>query len=113
MIRILLPSLIVLAACAAQPAPGESAPAETAKVPAQAEPQVTDAPPTGSCNAAAAQFAVNQSYTAELAEQARQAAGAAAVRQLVPGQMVTQEYRADRLNLELSEGGKVAEVRCG
>ena len=65
------------------------------------------------CDATKAQFAVGQAYSASLAEQARAAAGARIVRRLVPGQMVTLEFSAERLNLDTDDSGKVAAVRCG
>lgn len=66
-----------------------------------------------SCDAAPAQFAVGQSYTDALAEQARGASGAKTVRKLMPGQAVTMEYRGDRLNIEVNEAGTVVRVLCG
>jgi hypothetical protein len=65
------------------------------------------------CNAEPAQFAVGQAYNDALAAKAREAAGATAVRRLAPGQMVTMEFRADRLNLETDDKGVVIAVRCG
>lgn len=41
------------------------------------------------------------------------AAGAQQYRFLRPGQAVTLEYNAGRLNLELDAAGKVLRVRCG
>lgn len=69
--------------------------------------------PEMSCDAAKAQFAVGQAYGEALAERARAAAGATLVRALRPGQMVTTEFRGDRLNLEVDAGGKVIAARCG
>jgi len=48
-----------------------------------------------------------------VAEDARTAAGARTVRLISPGQAVTMDYRADRLNLELDPSGAVARVLCG
>lgn len=99
----LLPCLLAaaaLAACAAPP------------------PQVPEAPvppviAPGECNAQAAQFAVGQPYGAALAEQARLRAGAERVRALRPGDMVTMEFNARRLSLEVDGAGRVVAVRCG
>lgn len=118
--RLLLPLLIATAACSpttsesGQGPQGEqsapSAPAEPAP-PATPEPA---APPTAAeCDASKAQFAVGQTYNAELAEQARTAAGAKTVRRLVPGQVVTMEYNGSRLNLDTDAAGKVTSARCG
>jgi len=48
-----------------------------------------------------------------LGEEARLAAGATVVRALRPGEVVTMEYRGDRLTLTLDESGKVSAVNCG
>ena len=48
-----------------------------------------------------------------IAEDARIAAGAQTVRVIRPGQAVTMDYRADRLNLELDDSGILVRVRCG
>ena len=65
------------------------------------------------CKAANAQFAVGQNADAALLEQARQRSGSRIARILRPGQMVTMEYSAERLNLDVDASGKVASVRCG
>ena len=65
------------------------------------------------CKAADAQFAVGQNADAALLEQARQRSGSRIARILRPGQMVTMEYSAERLNLDVDASGKVASVRCG
>lgn len=65
------------------------------------------------CKAADAQFAVGQNADAALLEQARQRSGSRIARILRPGQMVTMEYSAERLNLDVDASGNVASVRCG
>lgn len=70
-------------------------------------------PMSGQCDATKAQFAVGESYSEALAERARKAAGASVVRKLVPGQVMTMEYSAGRLNLDTDAGGKVSSARCG
>jgi hypothetical protein len=69
------------------------------------------APPT--CNAAGAQFAVGHMSSEALASQAQQRSGAARVRALPPGMVITKEYDAGRLNLELDGSGRVVRVYCG
>lgn len=86
--------LTALAACAGTPATAER-------------------PPLEACDATAAQFAVGDSYSDDLAERARVAAGAKIARGLFPGQAVTMEYRGDRLNLRVDEQGRVTDVNCG
>ena len=94
---LLAPVLLVLCACAAAPAaqaPAASAPART-------------------CEAAQAQFAVGHDAGLAIQDQARERSGAGVVRTVRPGQVITMEFRTDRLTLELDAGGKVTRVRCG
>lgn len=89
----LLPGTLLLAACAT------TAP---------------EAPPVaGQCNADAAQGHVGHAATAEMIEAARKDAGADSVRTLKPGQAVTMEYLAGRLNLYLDANGKIERIGCG
>ena len=95
------PLLLVITACTGTLAP--------APLPAPAPPGRGD----NACKAADAQFAVGQNADAALLEQARQRSGSRIARILRPGQMVTMEYSAERLNLDVDASGKVASVRCG
>lgn len=89
---------LALAACSSQPAvDGDAA----------------GAPAAQACNADAASDAVGKAATPDVVEQARRASGAAVARVLHPGEVVTMEYRADRLNLEVDAGNVVVAVRCG
>jgi hypothetical protein len=106
----------------AEPAPDPAAPAEPGTTPvapgqdstppdstaAQTEPGAVPA-----CDAEAVQRFVGEAYTPELGEQARVAAGAAVARALRPGEVVTMEYRADRLSLTLDESGRIVRAACG
>ncbi|HKN77722.1 I78 family peptidase inhibitor [Lysobacter sp. P5_B9] len=65
------------------------------------------------CNAEAARSVVGQMATAETVEQARSAAGAEIARTLKPGQVVTMEYNASRLNIDVDAGNTISNVRCG
>lgn len=65
------------------------------------------------CDAAAAQFAVGKPASAALLEQARVKAGAQTARVLGPNDMVTLEYRSDRLNMNTDQGATVSRVNCG
>ena len=84
----------------------------------QQPPQVPPAPPPpiiapGQCDASAAQFAVGQTASAQLAADARARAQAERVRLLRPGQVVTMEFDAGRLSLDVDAGERVVSVRCG
>lgn len=56
---------------------------------------------------------IGRQATSALAAEARDAAKAANVRWLQPGQIVTMEYRADRLNITLDSKNVVTAIRCG
>ena len=65
------------------------------------------------CDADAANGFIGQTASDDVVEQARVAAGAAVARTLAPGQVVTMEFRGDRLNLMVDEANVVTGVRCG
>jgi hypothetical protein len=69
--------------------------------------------PTGACNAAGARFAAGRPLTPQLEQEARVRSGAAMVRILRPGQVVTLEYNEQRLNIEIDASGRVIRIRCG
>ena len=70
-------------------------------------------PPSRECNAAAAQGLIGRQGGPALTQEAQRLSGAAAVRFLRPGQMVTMEFRADRLNIRVDTQGKVLAITCG
>jgi hypothetical protein len=73
----------------------------------------THANPAFTCDAAPAQSLVGRPATTELAAEAQRLSGAGIVRWLQPGQIVTMEFREDRLNIELDAQNKVVAIRCG
>lgn len=96
----ILAAALLVAACAQQQPPGRPA---------------LNPPPSsgGACDAAPAQFAVGQAQTAPLVEEVRQRSGAYIARVLRPGQAVTLEFNAERVNVVVDAGNKVTAVRCG
>ena len=70
-------------------------------------------PSHSSCDAKAAQFAIGQKASAELLEQARGKAGAQTARILMPRDILTLEYRSDRLNLNADGSAIITRVNCG
>ncbi len=90
--------------CASQSQP----PAPSTASPAPAEPA-----PGGQCNAQPAQSVVGQNSTASVVEWARVQSGAKMARILRPGQIITKEFNAQRLNLEVDANGRILAVRCG
>ena len=69
--------------------------------------------PIQTCQAAPAQWAVGKTNTEHVVTEARQRAGAYMVRVLRPGQAVTMEFNAERLNLEVDATGRITAARCG
>lgn len=119
---------LVLPACSAAPAGAEGAggagsgsnsgpsmsapaskPGSTPLNTAAPAPATTEA----GCNAQAVQDLVGRHASALIAEGARQRAGAQRVRMIGHDEMVTKEYDAGRLNLQLDAQGRVARVYCG
>lgn len=84
----------------------------------QATPPSAQAPgvpdmPEDRCDADAVQSLVGRNADAATVEQARSGAGADRARVLQPGQMVTMEYQAGRLNIDVDESGAITALRCG
>lgn len=76
--------------------------------------QQPDAPVTGGrCEADGAQFAVGQQATAALLAQARIKSGSQDARFIGANDVVTLEYRSNRVNLNTNADGKVVRVNCG
>lgn len=67
----------------------------------------------GACNAAPVQDLVGRPATQELGADALRRSGARALRWIGPGQIVTMDYRTDRLNIDLDGRGRVKALRCG
>jgi len=76
-------------------------------------PATDDTSAAGQCDADAAQRHVGHPANAGMIEAARKDAGADTVRTLKPGQVVTMEYLAGRLNLYLDANGDIERIGCG
>lgn len=104
-----LAGVAILAGCSGYGQPAASpGPAPSTTAPSPAAPA-----PIAECNAQLAQFAVGQNSTAAVMESARVRSGAHMARILRPGQMITKEFNAQRLNLEVDGSGRIVAVRCG
>lgn len=68
---------------------------------------------TGQCDADPAQSMLGKSFNRGLLDQAKQLSGAAIVRTLLPGQLVTMEYNPQRFNLLIDEDNKIIRANCG
>lgn len=95
-----LAGLVALAGCAAPGTPSTGSP-------------MPPPPPGTACNAEGAQFAVGKRAAASTVEEARQRSGSYMARVLWPKQVVTMEFNAQRLNLDVDAAGVVQRVRCG
>jgi len=93
--RIALPFVLLAIGCA--PAP------ETA----------TPDPLSGLCNASRLGNLVGRAYSAALSAEAQRRSGARAVRRIRPGDMVTMDFRGDRLNVHLDGADRVNRFDCG
>ncbi|NBA95561.1 I78 family peptidase inhibitor [Pseudomonas sp. R5(2019)] len=78
-----------------------------------AEPEPAVPSLDGRCQASGADFAVGKQASADLLEQARKRTGSQTARILKPRDMVTLEYRSDRLNLNADDKGVITRVNCG
>ncbi|CAK9888584.1 MULTISPECIES: I78 family peptidase inhibitor [Pseudomonas] len=67
----------------------------------------------GRCQASGAEFTIGKPATPELLEQARKASGSQLARVLKPHDVMTLEYRSERLNLNADEKGVITRVNCG
>ncbi|MGQ2979693.1 MAG: I78 family peptidase inhibitor [Polaromonas sp.] len=85
----------------------------TTPAPPPATGPVPGGPAAGVCNAQGAQFAIGKAAGASVVEEARQRSGAYMARVLRPNQVVTMEFNAQRLNLDINAAGVVTGVRCG
>lgn len=104
-------ALLTLAACA--PVGSQETPPSGAVV--GEEPPVLAGPGLDGprCDAAKAQDFVGRKADEGTVQAAMAASGAKLVRVLRPGVMVTQDYRGDRLNLQLDGKGMIASATCG
>lgn len=122
----LLPTaLLLLAMAACSPEPPEPA-SRDLQTQGTADPAGNAAPPTSPaddsgpppaaldpCDPSGVQALVGEQATDEVIEQARIDAGAQIVRTLRPDQVVTMEYRAGRLNIDVDDTGTITGLRCG
>lgn len=70
-------------------------------------------PASAACNAEAARALVGREASAELGAEALRLTGARRLRWIRPGDMVTMDYSAERLNLHLDGQGRVERLACG
>lgn len=95
MIRVVLPvfALMMTGACAARTPP--------------------PAIPGVECNGTRLGGLIGKTRGPEIEAEAKRLSGANSVRWIEPGMMITEDFRADRLNLHLGTDGKIGSARCG
>jgi hypothetical protein len=92
--RAVIPLALALSACApAQPPAG--------------------ADPTRVCNPDGLGRMVGRTWSRSLRSQALRLSGARAARVIRPGDIVTMDYRTDRLNVHLTAQGRIERFDCG
>ena len=70
-------------------------------------------PQVQACNADVVQDAVGQGATAERIEAIRVRSGSKVVRVLRPGQMMTMDFRGDRVDIHVDAQDVIVSVSCG
>ncbi|ASC67443.1 hypothetical protein EUC41_02150 [Achromobacter denitrificans] len=126
MIRKLIPFLLVasLTACANTGAPRSSSSSASGSSSASSSSETAPSSSSGmssasgygggkSCDATALQSQIGQKATPSVLEDLRSRSGSATARMLRPGQLVTMEYNATRLNLIVDDKDVMTAIRCG
>lgn len=72
-----------------------------------------DAAQAGVCAAGPAEVLVGEQYRRHVPTRAKRMSGARVVRVQMPGEMVTQEFREDRLTIRVDHRRLITAVRCG
>ena len=67
----------------------------------------------GVCAAASAEVLVGNRYRRGVPTKAKRLSGARVVRVVMPGEMVTQDWREDRLTMRVDHRRVITSVRCG
>jgi hypothetical protein len=115
---VLIAAVALAAACSpSKPADAPAAPA--APTPAAATPTPSDPPPVTAANPVPnpAEDACNKAaYAAIIGTTEKDPSVPPAspkVRRIHPGDQVTMDFRADRLNIDIDAKGKITGLRCG
>lgn len=70
-------------------------------------------PYTGQCDASKVGWAVGKQATADVVERVRVESGSQSARVLKPGQVVTMEFNAGRVNVYVDGANRIERVACG
>ena len=107
------PWLLALCSCS-NPTGGSTG----SNTPATTPPAAPTAPmaPAGAekaCQGEPVQYVVGSQYTPELGDKVRELSGSTVVRVLHPGEVVTMEFRFDRVSITVDATGVITQVTCG
>ncbi len=80
---------------------------------APAQPPAHGETPGHECQSAGLERFAGQPATSEVGADILRVSKAATIRWVQPGQMVTMEYRADRVTVHLAAGNRIERVNCG
>jgi hypothetical protein len=80
---------------------------------ADQNPPIHGETPGYECKSAGLDVFVGRDATAEIGSEILAKSGAKVLRWLQPGQIVTMEFRADRVNVKLNAQNKIEAVTCG
>jgi len=115
MIRKLLTLALAagLAGCAAGPQRAGNATQQPAAPAGQTAQAGTPSASRAACDAQPIQNMLGQAFSERVSESARQGSGSRSVRVLRPGEVMTMEYNATRLNIILDKSNAIEALRCG
>lgn len=68
---------------------------------------------SGACRADPVQWAIGQDASQDTMARVWRESHAGLIRPIAPGQAITREYRADRVNVELDRDNRIVRVYCG
>lgn len=70
-------------------------------------------PVEAQCDAERARWAIGREATADVVEEVRVATQSRDVRVIRPGQVVTMDFRPDRVNIRVNERNAITSITCG
>ncbi|WP_447927975.1 I78 family peptidase inhibitor [Vreelandella sp. EE27] len=76
-------------------------------------PRVGETAPRGECDIARLDQVTGEQLTDARTRELQAESGASDVRVLTPDSSATMDHRADRLNIEVDEAGRISAFRCG
>jgi hypothetical protein len=105
MLRILFTATALLSLCACNAGHSSPAPVEAKKPPPE--------PAADQCGAGKLGDYVNQLPTGEVMAGIARTVGQRRIRTIHPGDIITMDFIAERLNVEIGEDGRIKRFRCG